>query len=78
MTTAEIFLYIPTACKSDPRCESQNGGQGYYCFCVSFEVRSDADETVEHGISLLWLLGVLCEVCTETTETAEQRRCGTT
>ena len=42
--------------------------------CVPFEVRSDADETVEYGVGLLWLLGVLCEVCTEATETAGQRR----
>ena len=42
--------------------------------CFPFAVRSDADETVEHGFDLLWLLGVLCEVCTEVTETAGQRR----
>jgi len=41
-------------------------------------VRSDADETAEHGIGLLWLLGVLCEVCTEASETTEQRPYGTT
>jgi len=58
--------------------ESQPGGHGYYCYCVPFEVRSDADKSAEHGIGLLWLLGVLCEVCTEATETAEQRPYGTT
>jgi len=41
-------------------------------------VRSDADETVEHGIGLLWLMGVLCEVCTRARETAEQGPYGTT
>ena len=58
--------------------EAQLGGHGYYCCYAPFEVLSDADEIVEHGILLLWLLGVLCEVCTEPTERAEQRPCGTT
>ena len=43
--------------------QSQNGGQVYYCLYVPLEVRSDLDDVVEHGIGLLWLLGVLCEVC---------------
>jgi len=38
--------------------ESQLGCYGYYRGCVHFEVRSVADETAEHGIRLLWLLGV--------------------
>jgi hypothetical protein len=38
--------------------ESQPGCHGYYRCCFSFEVRSVADETVERGIRLLWLLGV--------------------
>ena len=58
--------------------ESQPGGPGCCCFSVPFEVRPDADETTEQGIRLLWLLGVLCDVCTEATEKAEQRPYGTT
>jgi hypothetical protein len=38
--------------------ESQRGCHGYYRCCLPFEVRSVADERVERGIRLLWLLGV--------------------
>jgi len=34
---------------------------------------SDVDEIVEHGIRLVWILGGLCVVCIEATETAEIR-----
>jgi len=71
-------MFLPYVNQTHGVSESQKGSQGYYCLCVPFKVSSDADETDEHGISLLWLLCALCEVSTETTETAKQRRCGTT
>ena len=49
---------------------------GYYCCYVHFEVRYDADETVKHEMSPMATV-CSCEVCTEATETAEQRAYGT-